>query len=98
MKIGQRVYTLDLGKVKTGIIVSRAWRWENVIPYREYIVREVKDISTIGLANMISGIVNGTPESLTMHTSRTVFKFNPEKDTLRGEMKTVQSEEASEDE
>ena len=96
MKIGQRVYTIDLGKVKTGIIVSRAWRWDNVIPYREYIVREVKDLSTIGLANMISGIVNGTPESLTMHTSSTVYKFNPDKDTLRGEMKKVDTEEAAE--
>lgn len=92
MKIGQKVYTIDLGKVKTGIIVSKAWRWENIIPYREYIVREVKDISTIGLANMVSGIINGTPESLTMHTSSTVYKYRPNKDTLRGEMKSVESE------
>ena len=92
MKIGQKVYTLDHGKVKTGVIVSKAWRLDYV-PHREYIIREVKDLSTIGLANMISGIVNGSPESLTMHTSDTVFKYNPDKDTLRGEMKTVQSEE-----
>lgn len=87
MKIGTKVYMLDNGTVKTGVIVSSARRWENIIPHREYVVREVKDLGRDGIAGVLAAAFNGTPDSLTMHTANTLYMVHEQ---------PVKSEEASE--
>lgn len=77
MKIGTQVYMLDNGKVHVGVIVSKARRWDP-LPRMEYIVREVKDLGSVGIAGVLSAAFSGNPDSLTMHTSETLYKVAPQ--------------------
>lgn len=75
MKIGSNVYYLDGSAIKTGIIVSKGWRWGAAPwPSFEYIVRDVTDVQTIGLVGTFTAALNGKPESLSHHSSSTIFK------------------------
>lgn len=77
MKIGTQVYMLDNGAVKVGVIVSKATRWEP-FPRTEYIVREIKDLGSVGIAGVLTAAFSGNPESLTMHTSNTLYRVAPQ--------------------
>lgn len=74
MKTGAKVYYLDNEAVKTGVIVSKEWRFDP-FPRAVYIVREVKDLATLGLAGTLAAAINGSVSSLTLHSSNTLFKY-----------------------
>lgn len=78
MKIGTQVYTYKKdGTISTGVIISKATRW-NPLPFNEYIVRETKDLGSVGIAGVLTAAINGNPDSLSMHTRETLYKVAPQ--------------------
>lgn len=89
MKIGTQVYTYKKdGSISTGVIVSKALRW-NPFPFNEYIVRETKDLGSVGIAGVLTAAFSGNPESLSMHERSTLYRVAP------ATTEVVQSEESA---